>query len=134
MGGEADHGAVVEEVTCGAQGDVLLPDMEHRSPGNTGNIGAVVDGPQPPVPLGNFVQNLQDLKLFGGLERLVAKLDDVYAALERGVDEVFKIALPFAGIGAQVETGSGVDIMLGHGNQSSSSKLGTYCGSRDSVI
>jgi hypothetical protein len=108
--------------------------MEHGSPGNTGNIGAVIDGPQPSVPLRNVVQDLQDLQLLGGLERLVAKLDDVDATFKRGVDEVFKIALPFAGIGAQIEAGSGVDILLGHGNQSSSSKLGTYCGSRDSVI
>src|SRR4029453_3265404 len=103
---------------------------EHRSPGNTGNIGAVVDRPQPPVPLGHVMQNLQDLKLLASLERRVAKLDDVYAALERGVDEVFKIALAFAGISAQVEAGSGVDIMLGHGNQSSSPQRGPECGRR----
>ncbi|BCW84994.1 hypothetical protein NicSoilE8_26670 [Arthrobacter sp. NicSoilE8] len=86
------------------------------------------------MPGGSFVQDLEQLQFLGGLKGLVSELDDVHAAFERGVHKVFEIALPPAGIGAQVEAGVGEEIRLGHGNQSSSSKLGTYCGSRDSVI
>ena len=46
-----------------------------------------------------------------------------------GVDEVSKVAAVLAGIGAEVQAGGGVDVMRGHGNQPSSSKLGRYRGS-----
>ncbi len=48
------------------------------------------------------------------LERLVAQLDDVHPAGERGVHEVREVAAVPAGVGAQVEAGSGVEGVLAH--------------------
>ena len=81
--------------------------------------------------MGHGVQHLQQFQFLGRFDRLVAELDDVHTALERGVDKLLEVALLLPGVSAQVETGSGVQNVLGHGNQSSSPKLGWYCGSRD---
>ncbi len=119
-------------VRAAVRGQVLLPDVEHGSPpGNAGNIGPVVDSPKPSVPLCDAPQDGQHLQFLGSFQGLVAELDDVHAAFESGVHEVLKIALLLTGIGAQVKAGGGKSVRLSHGNQSSSSKLGSYCGSRD---
>ena len=89
--------------------------MEHRSPGQGGDVRPVIDGPQPPVALRRGVQDLQQFQLLGGLERLVAQLDDVHAAGEGGVHEVLEVAAVPAGVGAEIEAGGGVERVLAHG-------------------
>ena len=100
----------------GVERNVLLADMEHRSPGQRGDVRPVIDGPQPPVALrAAGVQDLQQFQFLGRLEGLVAQLDDVHAAGEGGVHEVREVAAVLAGIGAEVQAGGGVDGILAHG-------------------
>jgi len=58
------------------------------------------------VPFGDRAQGLEQLEFFGGFEVLVPQLDDVHAAAERRIEELPEVALPFPGIGAQVQLGS----------------------------
>ena len=92
-------------------------------------------------------------QLLGGFDGLVPELDDVHAARECGIHELFEVTLAAARIRAEiqariVDSGTAFRIDKGvctgrtgsggrgvghiHGSQPSSSTLGSYCGSRGS--
>ena len=74
-------------------------------------LGAVVDGQQGAVPTGGVTEDLQRHQFVAGLQRaeplltgrtLIAQLDDVDPAGQRGVGELGQITAFPAGVGAQV--------------------------------
>lgn len=107
MRGQADVRPGLHDVPRQLSGKVLLPEMEHGSAGEGGDIGAVVDRPQRPVARRGLGEDLQKRQLLASLERLVPQLDDVDSAGEGGVDELGEVALTVAGVGAEVELGIG---------------------------
>ncbi len=74
-------------------GKIVLPEMQYRSAGRAGDIGAVVDGEQRTVALRGGCEHLQRRHLGPGLETLLAELDDVDAAHEHGVEKLGEITL-----------------------------------------
>src|SRR5699024_8723471 len=92
-----EHGAGL------SAGEVPLADVEDIGSGQEGDIGAVVDGEQLPVPPGRLPENLDGRDLGPGLEALVAQLDDVDASGISGIEELGQITPSAPGIGAQVE-------------------------------
>lgn len=100
-----DRDAAAHQATCGCHGQVALAEVQHGRGGDRGDVGAVVHRPEGAVALGHGAEHIEQLELGGGLEPLVAQLHDVDAARERGVDELGEVALPFAGVGAQVQAG-----------------------------
>ena len=105
MRASSDGGAIGEEAAGGCHGQVALAEVQHGGTGDRGDVGAVVHRPQGAVAFGRIAEHGEQLELGGRLEPLVAQLDDVDAAREGGVDELGEVALPVAGVGAEVQAG-----------------------------
>ena len=116
VGGAADHGPVADDVAGHLQRQVVLAQVQHVGAGRAGDVGAVVDREQRAVPAGRVGQDLERGQLVAGLQRaeplltgrtLVAQLDDVDPAGQRGVGELGEVAALAARVGAQVQPGGG---------------------------
>lgn len=103
VGGQAEGDAVAEDPARLRAGEVPLAEMQHGGAGGRRDVGAVVHRPEPAVPLGDLTEDAEELELLGGLEVLVAELDDVDATGVGGVDEGREVSAVAAGIGADVE-------------------------------
>jgi len=80
--------------------------VQHVGTGGHGDIGPVVHGEQRVVAgagLGDDLQGGQFLPGLQGFGGLVAQLDDVHAAGQRGVHELGQVAAVPAGVRAQVQ-------------------------------
>ena len=105
-----------DDVARHRQRQVVLAQVQHVGAGGAGDVGAVVDRQQRAVPAGGVGEDLQRRQLVAGLQRaelllarraLVAQLDDVHPAGQRGVGELGQIAALAARVGAQVQPGAG---------------------------
>lgn len=103
VSGEADDRLLSDDSACDVRGEVFLPEVEDRRAGDAGDVRAVVDRPQLPVPGCDLGKHVEDFELLAALDGLVAQLDDVDTAGVGGVDEVGEVALAGAGVGAEVE-------------------------------
>ncbi len=86
---------------------VPLAEVQHVRDGEGGDVRAVVDGDEPPVPVRGGTEHRQQLELLGGLQTFLPQLHDIDARREDGVQERLEVALAAAGVGAQVQTGAG---------------------------
>lgn len=121
VGGEPDRRLRADDGPGDRDGQILLTEVQHRSLGDQGDVGAVVDRPELPVPGGDLGEDGQDFELLAALQGLVPQLDDVDASGERRVHEVGEVALTGAGVGAEVELrgGEGHEVSVsGVGNRS----------------
>lgn len=107
VSGEPDRRSCTDDSPRDRDGQILLTEVQHRSPGDQGDVGAIVDRPELPVPGRDLGEDREDFEFLAALEGLVPKLDDVDASGERGVHEVGEVALAGAGIGAEVELRGG---------------------------
>ena len=114
MGGPADQPAGADDVAGDRQRQVVLAEVQHVGARGAGDVGPVVDGEQRAVPprrvgehleRGEFAARLQRAELLLAGRALVAQLDDVDAARQRGVGELGEVTAFAAGVGAQVEPG-----------------------------
>jgi len=85
---------------------VVLPQVQDRSPARPGDVRAVVDRPQRAVPLRRRRERLQAAQLVAGLDALLPQLHDVDPVGQHGVEEVGEVALPLAGVRAEIEPGA----------------------------
>lgn len=107
VGGQAERDVVADDAARVRAGEVALAEVQHRRPGRRGDVGPVVDRPQPAVPLGSRAQDAEQLELLGRLDGLVAQLDDVDPTGVGRVDEGGEVAAVAAGVGADVQLGAG---------------------------
>lgn len=107
VGGEPDRRSCTDDGPRDRDRQVFLAEVQHRGPGDQGDIGAIVDRPELSVPGRDLSEDGEDFEFLAALEGLVPKLDDVDASGERGVHEVGEVALTGAGIGAEVELRDG---------------------------
>jgi hypothetical protein len=77
--------------------------VEDRCVGGEGEVRPVVHGPQLSVALCGVAEDGQKFQLLAGLEGLVAKLDDIDAPGESGIQELSEITTVFPAVGAQIE-------------------------------
>lgn len=85
---------------------VVLAEVQDRRPHRARDVGTIVDCPQRAVPLGGRRERLEQPRLVAGLEALLAKLHDVDAVAEHGIQELLEVTVPRARVNAQVETGT----------------------------
>ena len=94
------------------QRQIALTQVQHVGAGRAGDVGAVVDREQGAVPAGRVGQDFACGQLVACLERaeplltgrtLVAQLDDVHSAGQRGVGELGQVAALAPGVGAQIQ-------------------------------
>ena len=116
VGGTADHRVRADDLARHAQRQVVLAQVQHGGAGGTGDVGAVVDGQQGAVPPRRVGEHLQRRQFVAGLQgaqpvlrgrALVAQLNDVDPAGQRGVGELGQIASVATRIGAQIKTRGG---------------------------
>ena len=121
MGGQADQRGRPDNLARHVQRQVALPQMQHVGAGRAGDVGPIVDREQGAVPAGRVRKDLARGQLVARLERseplltdrtLVAQLDDVHSAGQRGIGELGQVAALTARVGTQIqpccgETGSG---------------------------
>ena len=107
MGGPTDHWLVAEDAPRHGHRQIVLTQMEDRSPDGQGHIGAVVRREQRAVPLSGRREDLEEPDLIRGLEAFLPQLHDVDATREDGVEEIHEVAFTRSGVGAQVEPGVG---------------------------
>ena len=102
---------VADDLAGPGDRQVVLAEVQHVGAGGERDVGAVVDGEQRAVPGAGVGEHLERGELVARLERavgaLVAQLDDVDPAGQRGVGELGEVAAVAAGVGAQVEAGVG---------------------------
>ena len=114
VGGPADQRVRADDVARHGQRQVVLAQVQHGGAGGAGDVGAVVDGQQGAVPPRRVGEHLQRRQFVARLQRaqplltgraLVAQLNDVHPAGQRGVGEFGQIATVATRIGAQIEPG-----------------------------
>ncbi len=98
---------VAEDPAGRRDGQVVLPEVQHVGAGGEGHVGAVVDGEQRAVPAAGVREDLQGGQLLARLHPLLAQLQQVHPAAQRGVGELGEVAALAAGVGADVEPGPG---------------------------
>ena len=119
-----DH-LVADDLARPGDRQVVLAEVQHVRARGERDVGAVVDGEQRAVPRAGLRKHLERGQLVARLERavgaLVAELDDVDPAGERGVGELREVPAVAAGVGAEVEPRVGeagaqrVGVESGHG-------------------
>lgn len=105
VGGPADRRLRSDDRARGGRRQVLLSEVQHRGTGQAGDVGAIVDRPEPAVLCSDLGQGHEKLELFAAFQRLVPQLHDVDAAPICGGDEVGEVALAGARVCAEVEPG-----------------------------
>ena len=112
MGGQADQRVRPDDLARDVQRQVALAQVQHVGAGRAGDVGAVVDREQGAVPAGRVGEDLARRQLVARLERpeplltgrtLVAQLDDVHPAGQRGVGELGQVAALTPGVGTQIQ-------------------------------
>jgi hypothetical protein len=121
MGGQSDQGGRPDDLAGRVQRQIALTQVQRVGTRRAGDVGAVVDRKQGAMPAGRVRQGFARGQLVARLERaeplltdrtLVAQLDDVHSAAQRGVRELGQVATLAPRVGAQIqvrgrETGSG---------------------------
>lgn len=107
MGRESEGHVLADDPARARPGQIALAEVQDRGCRGGGDVGAIVDRPQPAVPLGDLAQDAEELELLSGFEPLVAQLDDVDPAREGGIDEVGEVSAVAAGVGAEVQLSVG---------------------------
>jgi hypothetical protein len=77
--------------------------VQHVGAYGVRDVRAVVDRQERAVPPAGGAEHREVLQLLPCFEALLAELDDVDTAAQRGVEEVRQVALGLARVGAQVE-------------------------------
>ena len=112
MGGAADQRPRPDDVAGDLQRQIVLAEMQHVGVGRAGDVGPIVDGQQCVVATRGVGEHLERGELTAGLKRsepllacgsLVAELDDVHPAGQRGIGERGQITALAAGVGAQIQ-------------------------------
>jgi hypothetical protein len=101
--GPTDEHPVAHDAAGDLHGQVVLAEVQHVGLRAEGDVGAVVDRPQPAVPAGGVGEHLAQRELLARLEPLLPQLYDVDAGRQHGVEELDQVALPSPAVGAQVE-------------------------------
>jgi len=99
----ADERARAEDAPRDRHRQVVLPQVEHVSPGGERDIRAVVHGQQAAVTPARVREHLKQGELLARLQALLAQLDDVHPGAEDGVEEPRQVTLGPPGVRAQVE-------------------------------
>ena len=125
MGGQPDQRGRPDDLARHIQRQIALAQVQHVGARRPGDVGAVVDREQGAVPAGRVGEDLACGQLVACLERaeplltgrtLVAQLDDVHSACQRGIGELRQVAALASRVGAQIqprlveagETGTGL--------------------------
>ncbi len=112
MRGPPDQRVRRDDVARHRQRQVVLAQVQHVDAGGAGDVGAVVHGYQGAMPacrVGEDLQRRQLVPRFQGTQllltrrALVAKLNDVHPAGQRGVGELGQIATIAARVGTQIQ-------------------------------
>src|SRR5215475_6778462 len=98
-----DDRLVADDLPSDRYRQIVLSEVQDRSPAGTSDVGAVVHREELSVPLSGGRERLQQAQLLVRFEALLAELDDVDAAGQHHVQKVFEITLTLSGIGAQIE-------------------------------
>ena len=119
VGGPAQHRTRTDDVTRDVQRQIVLSQVQDVGGDRARDVGPVVHREQRAMAAGRVGKDLQCGDFLTGFQRaeallagraLVAELDDVHAAGQRGVGELGEVAALPAGVGAQVEPGGGQPI------------------------
>ena len=112
MAGQADQRGRPDDLARHFDGQIALAQVQHVGPGGVRDVGAVVDREQGAVAASRVGEDLAGRQLIARLERaealftgrtLVAQLDDVHPAGQRGVGELRQVAAFAPRVGAQIQ-------------------------------
>ena len=106
VGGEADQGALACQRPGLGDRRVVLADVNAVGAARLDQLGVVVQEEERAVAIGRAAKRVRERdELFGTARRLLAKLDHVGAAAERGFEERLGIAIAGTGVADEVEAG-----------------------------
>ncbi|CAM5477504.1 hypothetical protein SPURM210S_01116 [Streptomyces purpurascens] len=105
--GPADQDVVAEDRAGCRHREVALAEVQHVGAGGVGDVRPVVDREQLAVPSTGVGEDGQPLQLLARLHALVPQLHDVDPTGQHGIEELHEVALPLAGVGAEVDPGVG---------------------------
>ncbi len=103
--GQADRCRRIDKVSGRSEGQIELPDVEHRGLRQHRDVRPIVHRPEPTVAVSHRSKRLEQLEFPRCFDVLIAQLDDVDTATESGIQKVSEVPLLRSGVRAQVEAG-----------------------------